>query len=185
MKHVCVALADGFEEIEGLTVVDLLRRAGITVTTASINQTKTVCGAHQITVTADALWEELPLDTLDLLVLPGGMPGTRHLAAFTPLTDALKKMVADGKEIAAICAAPSVLGQLGLLKGKTACCYPGFEDQLLDAEVSYAPVCADKQVITSRGMGTAIPFALALVERLIDRQTADTLADAIIFNTAD
>ncbi len=182
MKQVCVALAEGFEEIEGLTVVDLLRRAEIPVTTASVSGEKTVTGAHGIPVQADALFEQIDFSGMDMLVLPGGMPGTKNLQAHKGVADALKYMVAEGKEIAAICAAPSVLGGLGLLEGRRACCYPGFEEQLTGAEVCFDPVSESPQVITSRGMGTAIPFALALIKRLKDQETATRIGNSIIYN---
>ncbi len=182
MKHVCVVLANGFEEIEGLTVVDLLRRADIQVTTASISNDKQVTGSHGIGVLADALFGEVDFTEIDMLVLPGGMPGTKNLQAHEGLTATIKTMSEQGKEIAAICAAPSVLGSLCLLKGKKACCYPGFEDKLEGAKVTYDPVAATDQIITSRGMGTAIPFALALIERLDGKEKADHIAKSIIYN---
>ncbi len=181
MKQVCVVLAEGFEEIEGLTVVDLLRRAGISVTTASVSGHQKVTGSHNISVIADALFEDVDFSEMDMMVLPGGMPGTKNLKAHSGVASQLNHMISQGKEIAAICAAPSVLGSLGLLKGKQACCYPGFEDQLLGADVIYEPVAKSAQVITSRGMGTAIPFGLALVERLTDQETADKLAASVIY----
>ncbi len=182
MKHVCIALAEGFEEIEGLTVVDLLRRAEIKVTTASIGTTKEVIGAHTIPVIADALFDKVDLDTVDMLVLPGGMPGTLNLQKDERICTALKDFIAKGKEIAAICAAPLIPGNLGLLKGKKACCYPSFEDQLHDAKVVFEPVAVDEQVITSRGMGTAIDFALALITRLKNEEIAAAIRKAIIYN---
>lgn len=181
MKHVCIALATGFEEIEGLTVVDLLRRADIQVTTASIGTTKEVIGAHAISVIADALFGDVDLNTVDMLVLPGGMPGTLHLQKDEHICAALKNFIKNGKEIAAICAAPLILGNLGLLKDKKACCYPGFEDQLMEATIVYEPVAVDEQVITSRGMGTAIDFALALITRLKDNATAEAISSSIIY----
>lgn len=180
MKHVCVALAEGFEEIEGLTVVDLLRRSGILVTTASISDDLKVTGAHNISVMADVLFSQVNFSSVHMLVLPGGMPGTHNLQNHVPLCNALKAFIDNGKEIAAICAAPMVLGSLGLLNGKQACCYPGFEDQLTGAKVCYDPVVEDKQVITSRGMGTAIAFSLALIRRLKDAKTADEISKSIV-----
>lgn len=184
IKNVCIALADGFEEIEGLTVVDLLRRAGIEVTTAAVCGKTQVTGSHRITVLADTLIENVDFDKMDMFVLPGGMPGTKNLQASTVVCKTLKKMIADGKEIAAICAAPSVLGGLHLLNGKKAACYPGFEDALLGAEVIFDEVAVDQQVITSRGLGTAIPFALALIERLLDKKTADEIGRSVIYTSA-
>lgn len=180
-KKVCVILANGFEEIEGLTVVDLLRRADINVVTASISDSLEIKGSHKIHVMADDYFKDINLNELDMLVLPGGGVGTENLAACDAVDAALKTMVQTGKEIAAICAAPSVPGDLGLLKGKKAACYPGFEPQLRGAEVVYDEVAVDKQVITSRGLGTAIPFALALIERLENKELAEEIAKAIIY----
>ena len=185
MKNICVVLADGFEEIEALTVVDLCRRANIHVVTASISDTKTVTGSHQITVIADELFDAVDFKHIDMLVLPGGMPGTKHLQAHSGLCAQLKNMVAEKKQVAAICAAPSVLGNLGLLSGTEACCYPGFEDQLLGARVSDKEVCCGEYTTTSLGLGTAIAFALKLIERLSDRETAAQIADSIQFQTSN
>lgn len=182
MAKAYIFLADGFEEIEGLTVVDILRRAGIETVMASIHTTKAVTGSHGIVIQADCLFEEVQPEGADLFVLPGGMPGTKYLAAHEGLAELLKAAAAAGKKVAAICAAPSVLGGLGLLKGKKAVCYPGFEEQLAGAEVLYEPVVTDGQVTTSRGMGTAIPFALALTEQLTDHETAEKLGKSIIYS---
>lgn len=184
-KKVCVILADGFEEIEGLTVVDLLRRADIHVVTASISDSLEIKGSHKIHVMADAYFKDINLHELDMLVLPGGGVGTKNLAACGEVAEALKTMVRSGKEIAAICAAPSVPGKLGLLKGKKAACYPGFESQLLGADVVYDEVAADQQVITSRGLGTAIPFALALIGRLENQKLADEIAKQVVYKVKE
>ena len=130
MKKACVFLADGFEEVEGLTVVDLLRRANVEVTMVSIKKEKEITGAHGIAVLADACFEDMAYEAQDLLVLPGGMPGTTNLGAHAGLTEALVKAYEAGKYVAAICAAPSVLGRLGILEGKNATSYPGFETEL-------------------------------------------------------
>ena len=130
MKKVVVFLADGFEEVEGLTVVDLLRRAGAVVETVSVMGKMQIDGAHGIQVEADELFEKAFFDDAELLVLPGGMPGTLHLKEHKGLADLLCKFNEKGKRIAAICAAPTVFGALGLLKEKAACCYPGMEEQL-------------------------------------------------------
>ena len=180
-KQVCVFLADGFEEIEGLTVVDLLRRAGIEVTTVSVTDSKTIHGAHGIDVLADKLFEEVDYDAQDMLVLPGGMPGTLNLGAHAGLKEKLAKANAEGKFLAAICAAPSVLGRYGYLIGKKATSYPGFEAKLAGAECVADPVVVDGNVITSRGMGTAIPFSLSLIEQLLDVKTAEKIRKAIIY----
>ncbi len=180
-RQVCVFLADGFEEIEGLTVVDLLRRAGIEVTTVSITDSKTIHGAHGIDVLADKLFEEISYEDQDMLVLPGGMPGTLNLGAHEGLKRELEKAFIKGQFLAAICAAPSVFGKYGFLRGKKATSYPGFEEQLTGAEYVLDAVVVDGNVITSRGMGTAIAFSLALIEQLLDTETAVKIGKAIIY----
>ena len=124
MPKTAIFLADGFEEIEALTVVDLLRRANIEISTVSIMGRKNVTGSHNITVEADALLEETDFDSLDMLILPGGMPGTTNLADCKALTDKIKEFDEKDKMLCAICAAPTVFGKLGILKGKKACCFP-------------------------------------------------------------
>ncbi len=181
MSRVYVFLADGFEEIEGLTVVDILRRAGVDTTTVSIMKDRTVMGSHKIPVTADVCFEEADFSEGELLVLPGGMPGSRYLAEHEALGTLLKAYVKDGKKAAAICAAPGVLGGLGILEGKKAACYPGVEEQLTGAQVLYDEVVRDGNVTTSRGMGTAIPFALDLVSQLVSPEKAEELKKNIIY----
>ena len=181
MSKVGVFFAEGFEEIEGLTVVDILRRAQVDVQMISINDSKKVMGAHGIAVETDACIADVNAEELDMLVLPGGMPGTKYLGACEMLTELLKKADKEQKGIAAICAAPSVLGDLGLLAGKKAVCYPGFEESLAGAEVLMEPVVTDGNITTSRGMGTAIAFALELTARLVGREQADQIGKSIIF----
>ncbi len=179
-KKVCVFLADGFEEIEGLTVVDLLRRAGITVTTASITGRKDIHGAHGIIVQADVLIEEVEMKEQDMLVLPGGMPGTIHLGEHAGVCEAVKAFDKEGKYIAAICAAPTVFGKLGLLKGRKATCYPSMEKELICGEYVTDSVVVSDHIITSRGMGTAIDFSLKQIEVLCDLKKAEGIRTAII-----
>ncbi len=181
MKQVCVFLADGFEEIEGLTVVDILRRAGVQAETVSVTGKKAVCGAHQMVVQADRLFEEVQGKETDMLVLPGGMPGTTHLKEHQGLRQLLEKAREEGRYIAAICAAPSVLGELGFLEGRRACCYPSFEDKLKGSEVVYDAVCVDGPFITSRGMGTAAAFALKLTALLCGEKKAEEVGHSTLF----
>ena len=181
MAKTAIFLADGFEEIEALTVVDLLRRAGIEITTASIMGRKNVTGSHRITVEADALIEDIEFDSIDMLILPGGMPGTTNLSACKALTDKVKEFDANGKMLCAICAAPTVFGKLGLLKGKKACCYPGCEVDLLGADVQTTNVTKDANFITSRGMGTAIDFGLAIIEHFQGKDAADEMGRKIVY----
>lgn len=180
-KQICVFLADGFEEIEGLTVVDLLRRAGVKVTTVSITGAHTIHGAHGIDVQADKLFDDVTYEEMDMVVLPGGMPGTLHLGEHEGVKKVLGQFYQAGKYLAAICAAPSVLGKYGMLKGRKATSYPGFEDALTGAEYVYDQVAVDDFVITSRGMGTAIPFALKLIGILVSPDKEKEIGEAIIY----
>lgn len=180
MSRVYVFLAEGFEEIEGLTVVDLLRRAKIETEMVSIMDTKQVKGSHGIEVTADSLFGENDYADAEMLVLPGGMPGTLNLGNHEGLCRLLKKHYAEAKKLAAICAAPSVFGQLGFLNGRAATCYPGFEGKLEGAIVCAAKVAVDGNVTTAKGMGAAIDFSLKLIEQLADKETADRISEAII-----
>lgn len=181
MSKACIFLADGFEEIEGLTVVDILRRAGVEIHMVSITGETKVTGSHGIEIKCDTCIGQENFSETELFVLPGGMPGTKNLGACKALTELLTASFESGKKLAAICAAPSVLGDLGILKGKKACCYPGFEEHLTGAQVVFDQVAQDGNVTTSRGMGTAIPFALSLVSQLVSEEKAQELAQSIIF----
>ena len=167
-----IFMADGCEEIEGLTVVDILRRAGLEIEMISISSSKSVTGSHGITFLTDTVFEDVNFDALDAVVLPGGMPGTLHLGTL---------FAASGKLTAAICAAPSVLGAAGILDGKHAVCHPGFEERLTGAIVSEDTVMTDGTVITSRGMGTAIDFALAIVSYLKDDAAVSDLKQKLVY----
>lgn len=180
-RQVCIFLADGFEEIEGLTVADLLRRAGICVTTVSVTGDYMVHGAHGIDVRADALFDEPDYEEQDMAVLPGGMPGTLHLKEHEGVKRVLEQFYAEEKYIAAICAAPGVLGKYGMLDGRKATSYPGFEKELTGAAYVCEEVVADGFVVTSRGLGTAIPFALKLIGELTDEKTAEEISRSIIY----
>ncbi len=181
MSKVSIFLADGFEEVEGLTVVDLLRRARIDVTMVSIMGRNKITGAHDIVVEADELYEDMDFSNMDALILPGGMPGTKYLGEHSELVKLLKSFNKDQKLIAAICAAPSVLGVNSILDGKKATSYPGFEDKLEGASFVEEPVVKDKNIITSRGLGTAIDFSLAIIEALKDKDRAEEVAKSIIY----
>jgi len=174
-----VFLADGFEEIEAIAAIDILRRANIEVTTISISTSKEVQGAHGIIVIADCLFTDADFTQNDLLYLPGGMPGTKNLDAHDRLKNLLIKQVEQGEKIAAICAAPSILGKMGLLEGKEAICYPGFENQLFGATLSEAKVVKSGTIITAKGAGVAIEFALKLVEELKGKAIAEKIAMSI------
>lgn len=181
MKKVSIFLAEGFEEVEALTPADLLKRAGAEVTLVSVGSRPEVAGSHGITITADRMFGKMDFSDMDLLVLPGGMPGTLHLKEYGPLLDLLKEFHEKGKSLAAICAAPTVLGQIGILNGKKATCYPGCEDGLTGAECLTDRVVIDGNITTSRGVGTAIPFALSLIAQLYGQEKADQIRDDIVY----
>ncbi len=178
---VLVFLADGFEEIEALATVDVLRRAGLEVLTVGVGE-RVVTGSHGIPVTADVSDSEpLPTaaDGLQAVVLPGGLPGTENLRASAVVNDCVDRAAAAGVLLCAICAAPSVLGNKKLLEGREATCYPGYEDQLLGAVCTGASVTVAADRITAKGAGVTIPFALAIVERLVSPSVAAQLGEAM------
>ena len=181
MKKAGIFFAPGFEEIEALTVVDLLRRVNIEAECIAINNEKTVTGSHNITVVMDKVISETDFDSLDVIVCPGGMPGTKNLEACDILHDKIKKFNDNGKLIAAICAAPMIFGHMGLLEGKNACIYPGMESELTGANVVYDKVSRVDNIITSRGMGTAIEFGLEIISALVGKETAKDLAEKIVY----
>ena len=173
---VYVFLADGFEEIEALTVVDVLRRAEIPVKTVSVNK-EMVKGAHDISVQADCLIDDVVFEEAEMFVLPGGMPGTKNLEENEKVQMLLKSAVEQGKWVAAICAAPMILGNQGYLKNMKATCFPGFEEYLKEADVSDNPLEICGKFITSKGPGTAMDFAFAIVSVLKDENTAQNLRE--------
>ncbi|WP_455498137.1 DJ-1 family glyoxalase III [Coprobacter sp.] len=176
MKISYLLLAEGFEEIEAFTTVDMLRRAGIEIKTVSITSDTKVKGAHDITVRADMTFDENVLSDAKWIILPGGLPGAKHLEEYTPLIEMLKKRAASGENIAAICAAPAlVLGKNGILKGKRATCYPGFEQYLTDATYTAQPVEIDGNIITGNGPASTIKFASAIIEKSMDKEIADAV----------
>ena len=179
MSKVLVYIADGMEEVECLAVVDMLRRGGVEVQMAAVNGKAEVTGAHQIRVGADCAIGDSDPDSADLLFLPGGMPGTTHLRESEAVCGALKKAAADGRRLAAICAAPSVLGELGLLEGKKATCYPGFEDRLRGAVYCHDGVVTDGNITTARGVGFAVDLGLELLRLLKGEKLAGEIKAAI------
>ncbi len=174
-------LAEGFEEVEALTPVDFMRRAGIEVTTVGVGG-QYVTGAHGITVKADITEDEACPDCgdLEMVVLPGGMPGTLNLAASEKVNKFIDAAVDKDAFVAAICAAPSILGEKGLLKGKMAVCYPGFEEKLIGATVFDVGVICDKNIITARAAGSAVDFAAQLIAVLKGEDEAERILDAVI-----
>lgn len=181
MSKVYIFLADGFEDIEGLTVVDLMRRAQIDIQTVSIKDTKEIQTSHGITMLTDRTFGETDFSDADMLVLPGGMPGTRYLGGYKPLTDLLTDFYGKGGKVAAICAAPSVFAALGFLKGRKATSYPSFMDKLEGALTTEESVVVDGNVTTSRGLGTAIDFALCLIAQLLGEEKAKEIAASVVY----
>lgn len=181
MSKIAVFFATGYEEIEALTVVDICRRAKIETEMVPVTGETQVAGSHGISVAMDKQFEEVDFDSLDMIVLPGGMPGTKNLEAHAGLMDQLDLFYKEGRGVAAICAAPSIFGHRGYLKGRNACAYPGFECELEGANVSMNSVEISEHVITSRGMGCAIDFSLAIVERFCGKEAADKLANGIVY----
>ena len=180
-KKVYIFLADGFEDIEGLMVVDLMRRAEIDITTVSVMDTKEIHTSHGITMFADRLYGEDDYEQADMLVLPGGKKGTANLKAFEPLRALLKKVCSQGRKIAAICAAPTMFSDLGLLKDRKATCYPSLLDTLDCRERSEENVVVDGNITTSRGLGTSLDFALCMIGQLISPEKAEEIAFSVAY----
>ncbi|MBQ9679425.1 MAG: DJ-1/PfpI family protein [Ruminococcus sp.] len=172
-------LADGFEEIEALATVDILRRADIGVTTVGVGS-KLICGAHDIPVTADMHIDEFEInEDMSGVILPGGMPGVKNLYAEERVRDAVSYCVSRDLYVCAICAAPSILGKMGVLMGRKATCFPGFEDELLEAEVSAEKVVVDGKIITAKGAGCALDFGFAIVAQVESEREAERIAKSM------
>lgn len=169
-----IFLADGFEESEGLIVIDMFRRAGIKIDTISMNQEKEVHTSHQITMCADMLYAETDSASYDILILPGGKKGTQNLEACSSLKEAMKKHFDEGKLLCAICAAPSILGHMGLLKDKKYTCFPEFDGNY-GGEYQQELSVRDGNLITARGMGATIAFAHTILETIVDTKTIEKL----------
>ena len=185
MKKVLIFFADGTEEIEALTPVDLLRRAGAEVTIAGLGENNVNTGSHGISVITDCTVDKLDKNAeFDMIVLPGGMPGTKNLDASPAVDRFISRAVKENKFIAAICAAPTILGKRGILDGKRATCYPGMEDGLGKAIVQKArdgyTVVTDGKIITAAGAGVATGFALALIRALYGAEIADKIENGIV-----
>lgn len=181
MAKVAAFLADGFEEVEAIAVIDLLRRAKVEVTTVSIMGRIEVMGSHSIPVKADKLFDDVNYDEYDMLFLPGGGIGTKNLKACKELAEVIKTFNDKKKYLAAICAAPTVYGEMGLLKGRKACCYPGMEDGLLGATPTTNKVEMDGHFITSRGAGTAMDLGLKLVSVFNGAKASEDLAKTVVY----
>lgn len=179
MGTVYVFFADGFEEIEAFTAVDTLRRAGLNVEIVSVTSDEIVMGAHDVSLLCDVNFENCDFSDADLLLLPGGMPGAGTLDKHVGLRKLILDFAEKNKPIAAICAAPMVLGKLGLLKGRKATCYPSFEQYLEGAQCVDEPVVCDGNIITAMGPGAAMEFSLTIVELLLGKGKVEELVEAM------
>jgi len=180
MKDLYIQLAEGFEETEAVTIIDVLRRAGLNVISVSITGNRMVKGSHNIEIKADILFEEVDFASGEMIILPGGMPGSKNLNEHEGLRSQIIDYQKQGKYLAAICAAPIVFGNLGILKGKRVVCYPGYEAHLIGAEVRSTPFIVDNNIITGRGVGAALQFSLEIVRILKGEERALELRKAML-----
>ena len=180
MGKIAVHLAEGFEEIEAISIIDVLRRAELDVVVVSVTGKMEVTGSHQIKITADKLFEDINYNEIDMIVLPGGMPGASNLNSHAGLRSQILNFNKTGKQLGAICAAPLVFGQLGLLKNKNATCFPGFEKYLEGARITSAATETAENIVTGKGAGVAIKFALKIVENLKGKELADQLKERMV-----
>ena len=180
MSKCYLLFAEGLEECEGLITLDILRRAGLETYTVSVEDAHTVVGAHGVPVTCDRTLPELLAAPPELVVLPGGMPGTTNLAKSPAVETLVRRTLEHGGRVAAICAAPSVLAQYGLLAGRRATCYPGCEGQMGSADMVCAPAVTDGKLITGTSAGCAVPFGLALIAALKGQAAAQAVAEQIV-----
>lgn len=180
MKRIAVHLAEGFEEIEAISIIDVLRRADFDVEIVSVTSNFVVTGSHNIKIMADSLFDNIDYNSIDMIILPGGMPGSKNLNNHDGLKQQILNFHENGKPLGAICAAPMIFGNLGILKDKKATCYPGFEEELLGAEVTGKDVQRTGTIVTGKGAGVAIDFALKIVKMLKGKEFADELAKKMI-----
>jgi protein deglycase len=181
MKKVVICLANGFEEIEAIGIIDILRRADVFTMVISITGEREVSGAHHIKVLADELFEDVDFSGYDMIVLPGGMPGAANLKNHLGLRNEILDFNTKGKLLGAICAAPMVFGDLGILENRNATCYPGFEKTLMLAHFKADPVVEDQNIITGKGPGFVFDFALKLVEKLAGKDQAVMVAGQMLY----
>lgn len=182
MAKIYEFFAEGFEEVEALVPVDVFRRAGLDIVTVSVTGEELVKSSHGVGIVADALIEDIDLGDADLLMLPGGLPGATNLQAHGGVRAAILAQIKKGRKVAAICAAPMVLGQLGLLKGKQATCYPGFEKYLIGAEYTAELVTIDGNIITGEGPAAAFPYSYTLLDLLAGEGASGALKEGMIYN---
>lgn len=173
-------LAPGFEEAEAIVPLDLLRRAGIEILTAGVGG-RNIKGSHGITISCDLMAEELIWDKPDMIILPGGMPGTKNLAKSPKVIEYIRLCAEEDRYIAAICAAPSIIGKMGLLSGKRATCFPGYEDALAGASISKSSVCTDGKIITARAAGAAFEFAESIIFALKGETASKSVLDSVYY----
>lgn len=182
MKTIAVHLAEGFEEIEAVSIIDILRRAEISTIVVSVTESLEVIGSHGIKIIADQLFKAVNYELIDMIVLPGGMPGSTNLNEHLGLREQILNFNESNKLLGAICAAPLVFGNLGILKNKKATCYPGFENQLHGAVVTGENLVVTDNIITGKGAGIAIDFALSIVEILKGKTFSNVIAEKMIVN---
>jgi len=180
MNDLYIHLAEGFEEIEAVTIIDVLRRAGLNVISVSVTGNRMVKGSHNIEMKADLLFDEVDFTSGEMIILPGGMPGSKNLNEHTGLKQQIIEYQKSGKYLAAICAAPIVFGNLGILNGKRAVCYPGYEAHLTGADVQSNSYIVDNNIITGRGVGAALNFSLEIVRILVGEERALQLRKAML-----
>ena len=180
MKAVCIFLAEGFEEMEAMFPLDVMRRGGLNVKTVSVTGEKTVVSSHQVPIVADMLFEDLKEEDVEMVVLPGGLPGATNLDAHEGLGKLIMTFAEAGRPLSAICAAPLVYGKRGLLKGKKVTCYPGFEKYLEGAEYTAALVEKDGNFITGKGPGAAMAFSFAIAEKYVGAEKVTELKQGMM-----
>ena len=180
MNNLYIHLAEGFEEIEAVTIIDVLRRAGLNVISVSVTGNRMVKGSHNIEMKADILFDEVDFTSGEMIILPGGMPGSKNLNEHAGLKRQILEYQKSGKYLAAICAAPIVFGNLGILNGKRAVCYPGYEAHLTGADVQSNSYIVDNNIITGRGVGAALNFSLEIVRILVGEERALQLRKAML-----
>lgn len=173
---VYIFLANGFEEVEALTSADVLRRSGIETQIVGIGTEKFILGAHKIKISSDIQIDSVKTENIEGIVLPGGMPGAENLYKEDKLYNIVDYCIENKKIIAAICAAPIILGRMGFLKGKNVCCYPGFENELKGAKISNNPVCVDENIITANGPGASFEFSFEIVKKIKGKDTSERIS---------
>ena len=182
MGNIYLFVANGTEEVEALSIVDVVRRASIPLKIVSITDSEVITSSHGVRIVADSLFADEKFDDAEMLVLPGGMPGSKNLYEHEGLRKLIKTHAEAGKPLAAICAAPFIYGRMGLLKGRRATCYPGFEQDLKGAEVTGRAVEVDENILTGKGAAAGLPLGYAIVEFFKGKAAADALREGMVFN---